>query len=184
MSKLCGNPLQAPVAHNVQATYSAVEPSEHNGPPIPGLSQPSKPHEDALTCEHEPEVALTQSMEEPFGYYFHLGNNHQQYAHQLPPPSAPKNPTASSPHSHNEAQQEFTNLQPTLIIPKAIIHDSINQILLEHHQFLQMIPFVDATHQNEMHREFWEELNTRLGQAVKAYPKEDINGIVSRFFKK
>ncbi|MBW0522167.1 hypothetical protein O181_061882, partial [Austropuccinia psidii MF-1] len=41
-------------------------PSQHKEPPIPGRSQPSKPHEDALTCGPEPEVALTQSMEEPF----------------------------------------------------------------------------------------------------------------------
>ncbi|MBW0584015.1 hypothetical protein O181_123730 [Austropuccinia psidii MF-1] len=33
------------------------------------------------------------------------------------PPVAPKIPTASSPHSHNESWQEFTNLQLTLMIP-------------------------------------------------------------------
>ncbi|MBW0508438.1 hypothetical protein O181_048153 [Austropuccinia psidii MF-1] len=44
-----------------------VEPSQHNEPPIPGPSQPSEPHEDASTCGPEPEVAPTQSMEEPFG---------------------------------------------------------------------------------------------------------------------
>ncbi|MBW0489704.1 hypothetical protein O181_029419 [Austropuccinia psidii MF-1] len=43
-----------------------VEPSQHNAPPIPGPSQPSKRHEDTLTCEPEPEVAPTQSIEEPF----------------------------------------------------------------------------------------------------------------------
>ncbi|MBW0561884.1 hypothetical protein O181_101599 [Austropuccinia psidii MF-1] len=43
-----------------------VEPSKPNEPPIPSLSQPSEPHEDTLTCEPEPEVAPTQSMEEPF----------------------------------------------------------------------------------------------------------------------
>ncbi|MBW0544258.1 hypothetical protein O181_083973 [Austropuccinia psidii MF-1] len=46
------------------------KPSQHNEPAIPGRSQPSKPHEDALTCGPEPEVALKQSMEGPFGYYF------------------------------------------------------------------------------------------------------------------
>ncbi|MBW0505395.1 hypothetical protein O181_045110 [Austropuccinia psidii MF-1] len=35
-------------------------------PPIPGPSPSSEPHEDILTCEPEPEVAPTQSMEEPF----------------------------------------------------------------------------------------------------------------------
>ncbi|MBW0562492.1 hypothetical protein O181_102207 [Austropuccinia psidii MF-1] len=44
-----------------------VEPSQHNEPPIPGLSPSSKPPEDVQTCEPEPEVALTQSMKEPFG---------------------------------------------------------------------------------------------------------------------
>ncbi|MBW0470427.1 hypothetical protein O181_010142 [Austropuccinia psidii MF-1] len=47
------------------------KPSQHHEPPIPGLNQFSKPqvpsHEDALTCEPEPEVAPTQSTEEPFG---------------------------------------------------------------------------------------------------------------------
>ncbi|MBW0493312.1 hypothetical protein O181_033027 [Austropuccinia psidii MF-1] len=43
-----------------------VEPSQHHEPPIPGPSKPSEPHEDALTCEPEPEVGLTKSMEEPF----------------------------------------------------------------------------------------------------------------------
>ncbi|MBW0487094.1 hypothetical protein O181_026809 [Austropuccinia psidii MF-1] len=42
------------------------EPSQHNQPPIPGPSQPSKPHEDTFTREPEPEVAPMQSMEEPF----------------------------------------------------------------------------------------------------------------------
>ncbi|MBW0519170.1 hypothetical protein O181_058885 [Austropuccinia psidii MF-1] len=42
-----------------------VEPSQHNEPPIPGPIQPSEPHEDALTCGPEPEVAPMQSMEEP-----------------------------------------------------------------------------------------------------------------------
>ncbi|MBW0554888.1 hypothetical protein O181_094603 [Austropuccinia psidii MF-1] len=36
-------------------------------PPIPGPSPSSKPPEDAPTCEPEPEVAPTQSTEEPFG---------------------------------------------------------------------------------------------------------------------
>ncbi|MBW0526834.1 hypothetical protein O181_066549 [Austropuccinia psidii MF-1] len=43
-----------------------VEPSHPNEPSIPGPSQSSKPHEDAPTHDPEAEVALTQSMEEPF----------------------------------------------------------------------------------------------------------------------
>ncbi|MBW0471190.1 hypothetical protein O181_010905 [Austropuccinia psidii MF-1] len=45
--------------------------SQHDEPPIPGLSQCSKPqvpsHEDTSTCEPEPEEAPMQFMEEPFG---------------------------------------------------------------------------------------------------------------------
>ncbi|MBW0510647.1 hypothetical protein O181_050362 [Austropuccinia psidii MF-1] len=43
-----------------------VEPSQHNEPPIPGPSHCSEPHEDALKCGPEAEVALTQSLKEPF----------------------------------------------------------------------------------------------------------------------
>ncbi|MBW0479066.1 hypothetical protein O181_018781 [Austropuccinia psidii MF-1] len=39
------------------------------------------------------------------------------------PRIAPENPTASSPHSHDEALQEFTTLQQTLMIPQEIVHD-------------------------------------------------------------
>ncbi|MBW0540647.1 hypothetical protein O181_080362 [Austropuccinia psidii MF-1] len=44
------------------------KPSQRNEPPIPGPSQPSKPHEDVLTCEPEPEVAPTQSTKENFAF--------------------------------------------------------------------------------------------------------------------
>ncbi|MBW0548298.1 hypothetical protein O181_088013 [Austropuccinia psidii MF-1] len=46
------------------------------------------------------------------------------------PPSSPKKPNASSPpvqspsHSNDEACQEFSDLQPTLMIPQTIIHKS------------------------------------------------------------
>ncbi|MBW0490850.1 hypothetical protein O181_030565 [Austropuccinia psidii MF-1] len=43
------------------------EPSQMDEPPVPGLSPSSEPHEDNLTCKPEPEVAPTQSMEEPSG---------------------------------------------------------------------------------------------------------------------
>ncbi|MBW0495538.1 hypothetical protein O181_035253 [Austropuccinia psidii MF-1] len=162
------------------------EPSQHDEPPIPGPSPTSEPPEDILTCEPEPEVARTQSTEEPFGKSSPLF----LYSYQLfltppstIPSSAPKNPTASSPHSHDDACQEFTDLQHTLMIPRAIVHKSINQILLEHCCLLHMITFVNATHQNEMHREFREELNSLLRQALEAYPKEDITGIVSKYLE-
>ncbi|MBW0559936.1 hypothetical protein O181_099651 [Austropuccinia psidii MF-1] len=135
-----------------------AEPSRTNEPPIPFPSPSSKPHEDVPTCGPEPEMTPTQSMEEPF---------------------AP-----SSPHSRDEARQEFTDLRPTLMIAQAIIHESINQILLEHCQFLHMIPFMDVTHPTEMHQEFREEQNSLLGQALEAYPKEDITGIVSKYLDK
>ncbi|MBW0467067.1 hypothetical protein O181_006782 [Austropuccinia psidii MF-1] len=87
-------------ASNELTLPPCVEPSQHDEPPIPGPSQLSEPHENASTCEPEPEVALTQSMEEPFFLllfllfswsqlsltppstisslpsYPHLGNNH------------------------------------------------------------------------------------------------------------
>ncbi|MBW0533494.1 hypothetical protein O181_073209 [Austropuccinia psidii MF-1] len=102
-------------------------------------------------------------------------SNAKQYAFQNPPPlpSSPTPPVASknattpsplvpsSPHSNNESLQEFTNLQPMLMIPQVI-----NQILLEHFQLLHMIPFEDVAHQNEMHQEFPEELNSLLGNSL------------------
>ncbi|MBW0534095.1 hypothetical protein O181_073810 [Austropuccinia psidii MF-1] len=42
------------------------KPSQHDEPPIPGLSPSSEPPEDVLTCEPEPEVAPMQSTEDPF----------------------------------------------------------------------------------------------------------------------
>ncbi|MBW0587267.1 hypothetical protein O181_126982 [Austropuccinia psidii MF-1] len=93
-------------------------------------------------------------------------------------------PVQSPSHSHDDARHEFTDLQPILMIPRAIIPKSINQILLEHCRLLHMIPFVDATNQNEMHRDFWQELNSLLAQELGAYPKEDITGIVSKFLEK
>ncbi|MBW0487139.1 hypothetical protein O181_026854 [Austropuccinia psidii MF-1] len=177
------------------------KPSQTKEPPIPGLSPCSQPPEDILTHEPEPEVAPMQSTEEPFACpatpsliiiidYTPVGS------HPPPPPSSsltanfpscspPSTPTPvpspvqSPSHSHDDACQEFTNLRPTLMIPQAIIHESINQILLEHRCLLYMIPFVDATHRNEMHWDFREELNFLLAEALDAYPKEDITGIVS-----
>ncbi|MBW0503383.1 hypothetical protein O181_043098 [Austropuccinia psidii MF-1] len=107
--------------------------------------------------------------------------------HPLDPPSlvpSPEIPTASSPHSNDEAWQEFTDFPPTLMIPPAMVHKSINQIFLEDCQLLHMIPFVDMAHQNDMHWEFQEEQNSLLGQALEPYPKQNITPIVPRFLKK
>ncbi|MBW0574909.1 hypothetical protein O181_114624 [Austropuccinia psidii MF-1] len=139
-----------------------LEPSQYNEPPIPGLSQSSKSqvpsHEDALTHEPEPEVAPMQSTEDPFGNFPLSFCSCFQHSLTPPltisssshyprsviiidnmsvcspeiPPIAPESPTACSPHSHDEASQEFTNLRPTLMIPQAIVNKSINRILLEH----------------------------------------------------
>ncbi|MBW0525212.1 hypothetical protein O181_064927 [Austropuccinia psidii MF-1] len=65
-SKPRGNPLQARVAPDGLRNYSAVKSSQTKEPPIPGPSPLSQPPEDNTTCEPEPEVAPTQSMEEPF----------------------------------------------------------------------------------------------------------------------
>ncbi|MBW0520860.1 hypothetical protein O181_060575 [Austropuccinia psidii MF-1] len=101
-----------------------IEPSQYNEPPIPGTSPSSKPPEDVSACEPEPEVAPKQSSEEPFAppsTFLPWRSLPLPPRTQPPPPPAP-----SSPHSHNEACQEFTNLQPTLMIPQAIAHKSIN----------------------------------------------------------
>ncbi|MBW0486505.1 hypothetical protein O181_026220 [Austropuccinia psidii MF-1] len=44
------------------------KPSQTKEPPIPGPSPSSQPPEDVLTREPEPEVAPTQSTEEPFAH--------------------------------------------------------------------------------------------------------------------
>ncbi|MBW0582114.1 hypothetical protein O181_121829 [Austropuccinia psidii MF-1] len=44
------------------------KPSRTKEPPIPGPSPSSQPPEDDTTCEPEPEVAPTQSTEEPFAH--------------------------------------------------------------------------------------------------------------------
>ncbi|MBW0491116.1 hypothetical protein O181_030831 [Austropuccinia psidii MF-1] len=61
-------PLQISTFNSSELTPPPfVEPCHPNKPPIPGPSKSSKPHEDIPTCAPEPEVALTQSLEEPFG---------------------------------------------------------------------------------------------------------------------
>ncbi|MBW0486672.1 hypothetical protein O181_026387 [Austropuccinia psidii MF-1] len=138
-SKLHGRPLQAQVAPD--------EPSQHNEPLIPGPSQASdsqlSSHENDLNCEPEPDVAPMQSLEEPFAHpttprSFIIIDNmpirtplpHLPVSSEIP--TAPSPLVPRSPHSNNKALQEFTNLQPILIIPQAIVHKSINLIFLEH----------------------------------------------------
>ncbi|MBW0533691.1 hypothetical protein O181_073406 [Austropuccinia psidii MF-1] len=118
------------LSHGKQPTLPSpfVGPSQHNKPPIPGPIPFSEPPRDIPTREPEPEVAPTQSMEDPFGkspllflysyqlfltppliissssHYSLLHNHHRRYACQIPACVTPP-----SPHSHNDACQEFTN---------------------------------------------------------------------------
>ncbi|MBW0492490.1 hypothetical protein O181_032205 [Austropuccinia psidii MF-1] len=97
-------------------------------------------------------VALTQSMEEPFGKYFSFFPVPNFPSPLLqpspaclatpasvilidnmpigsPPPflcqflAQRSLPAPSSPHSHDEAHQEFTDLWPTIMILGAIVYD-------------------------------------------------------------
>ncbi|MBW0591329.1 hypothetical protein O181_131044 [Austropuccinia psidii MF-1] len=87
------------------------ESSQNKEPPMPCLSPLSQPPEDNMTCEPEPEVAPTQSTEEPFGkspllflqssqlfltfsltissssHHSPLHNHHQRYTRWIPPSS-------------------------------------------------------------------------------------------------
>ncbi|MBW0512406.1 hypothetical protein O181_052121 [Austropuccinia psidii MF-1] len=107
------------------------KPSQHIEPPIPGPSPSSEPPEDVVTHEPEPEVAPTQSMEEPFDTPISPALTPQNSTPTPVPspylsPIAAENLMASSPpvtsssHSYNDAHQEFTDLQPTIMIPQAI----------------------------------------------------------------
>ncbi|MBW0474168.1 hypothetical protein O181_013883 [Austropuccinia psidii MF-1] len=44
-----------------------AEPSQHYEPPIPGLSQPSEPHEDALTSRHATPASVIIIDNKPIG---------------------------------------------------------------------------------------------------------------------
>ncbi|MBW0505971.1 hypothetical protein O181_045686 [Austropuccinia psidii MF-1] len=154
------------------------EPSQHNEPPIPGPSQAS----DSQLPSHETILLLSLNLR-------WLQHNHLRNLLLGPPlpslsSSSTIRPSEPSPHSNNKALQEFTNMRPMIMIPQPIVHEYINQIFLEHRQFLLMIPFVDVTHQNEMCREFQVELNSLLGNALEAYPVEEITGIISKVLQK
>ncbi|MBW0560115.1 hypothetical protein O181_099830 [Austropuccinia psidii MF-1] len=68
-------------------------------------------HEDALTCEPEPEVAPTQSTEENFACPATPCSiiifDNTSVSSPIP---SPEIPTSSSPHSHDEAWKEFNHL--------------------------------------------------------------------------
>ncbi|MBW0467251.1 hypothetical protein O181_006966 [Austropuccinia psidii MF-1] len=98
-----------------------VEPSKKDEPPIPGMSQASDSqlplHENNLTLEPEPEVAPTQSTEDPFGKsQFKLFSHYQP---SLTPPStisslAHHAPPSFSPlcHSPQCLPQRYLPLPP------------------------------------------------------------------------
>ncbi|MBW0497647.1 hypothetical protein O181_037362 [Austropuccinia psidii MF-1] len=128
--------------------YLLGKPSQHDEPPIPGLSPSSKPPEDVPTsCPATPRSIIIID-DTPI-------RSHPPISPSLTsppstptldlPPISPESSTTSSPlvpsssHSYDDAFQEFIDLRPTLMIPRAI-----NQILLEHSRLLHMIPFVDA----------------------------------------
>ncbi|MBW0525963.1 hypothetical protein O181_065678 [Austropuccinia psidii MF-1] len=94
------------------------EPPQSNEPPNPGPSPSSKQQEDVSACEPEPEVALMQSLEEPFVYssrYPLIGNNHQQYARWLPPPPS----------------LEITPINPTMRLGRNLLTCSLPSLFLE-----------------------------------------------------
>ncbi|MBW0524999.1 hypothetical protein O181_064714 [Austropuccinia psidii MF-1] len=108
---------------------------------------------------------------------------HQITSHCLQPPNRLLPPVQGTSQSHNEALEEFTNMKPTPMIPQAIFSKFINQVFLENNPFLHMIPFVNGTHQNEMHPEFYEDLNSLLGNVLEGYPKEVVTGTFLKFLK-
>ncbi|MBW0558559.1 hypothetical protein O181_098274 [Austropuccinia psidii MF-1] len=95
-----------------------VEPSQYNEPPIPGPSPSSEPHQDFLACGPEPKVAPRKSLEEPFDFpttpHLVIISDNTPVGSSTPtleiPAISPKDPTSSSPQSHNEAWQDFIKL--------------------------------------------------------------------------
>ncbi|MBW0504323.1 hypothetical protein O181_044038 [Austropuccinia psidii MF-1] len=78
------------------------EPSQPKEPPIPGPSPSSEPPEDVPTCEPEPEVAPTQSTEEPFAcpatpHSIIIIDNMPVRSPPPPPPSSSPTPPPSPP---------------------------------------------------------------------------------------
>ncbi|MBW0460972.1 hypothetical protein O181_000687 [Austropuccinia psidii MF-1] len=98
------------------------EPSQHNEPPIKSSKSQVPSHEDTSTCEPEPELVPLLPTLSLLLMICLLAPPPLLPQRSQPPPS----PAQSSPHSHNEAWKEFAGLQPTLMIPQAIVHNSIN----------------------------------------------------------
>ncbi|MBW0487411.1 hypothetical protein O181_027126 [Austropuccinia psidii MF-1] len=102
-----------------------VEPCQTDEPPIPGPSPSPEPHEEVLTCEPEPEVAPTQSMEEPFGKlklsfftlpkFPHLSFDHLQLFPLHPTLSSPLTIRPSDPPSRYQAP-----LIPTMMLARKL----------------------------------------------------------------
>ncbi|MBW0476640.1 hypothetical protein O181_016355 [Austropuccinia psidii MF-1] len=86
------------------------EPSQHNEPPTPGTSK--APDSQLPSNENN----LTSCPDTPCSFII---INNMPFGTPPPPPSGspPLPPAQSSPHSNDEAPQEFTDLQPMLMIP-------------------------------------------------------------------
>ncbi|MBW0478955.1 hypothetical protein O181_018670 [Austropuccinia psidii MF-1] len=91
--------------------FKHQKPSQHHDPPIQSSESQVPSHEDISAHEPEPEVAPTQSTEEPFAC---PSTPQSVIIIESMPVGSPvpslEIPTASSPHSHYEAWQEFTKL--------------------------------------------------------------------------
>ncbi|MBW0490065.1 hypothetical protein O181_029780 [Austropuccinia psidii MF-1] len=124
--------LSSPMGFKCQKPSQQDEPPVCSPtPPIPGLSQASDSqlpsHENNSTLGPEPEVAPINQQSIPFP-------SPPVPCSEIPPVPSPERPLVtssspvhSSPHSHQEALQEFTNFQLTLMIPQTIFHKSINE---------------------------------------------------------
>ncbi|MBW0576674.1 hypothetical protein O181_116389 [Austropuccinia psidii MF-1] len=106
-------------------------------PMVRGIIPRTLPNQRATYSLPESILPATLSHHSP------LHNYHQRYARWIPPSSSPthppshpvspgslpvplRTPVQSPSHSHDDTRQELTNLQPTLMIPRAIVHKSIN----------------------------------------------------------
>ncbi|MBW0560312.1 hypothetical protein O181_100027 [Austropuccinia psidii MF-1] len=104
---------------------------------VRGIIPRTLPNQRATYSLPESILPATLSRHSP------LHNYHQRYARWIPPSSSPTRPPShpvspgylpvplrtrvqSSSHSHDDTRQELTNLRPTLMIPRAIVHESIN----------------------------------------------------------
>ncbi|MBW0467099.1 hypothetical protein O181_006814 [Austropuccinia psidii MF-1] len=101
-----------------------VKPSQHNEPPIPGPVNPPNHmrmlHLAGLNLRWLPSCPATPTsiiiiddtrVGSPLPPLLHW------FLPQRSLPAPPRTLAPSSPHSHNEAHQEFTDLKPTLMIP-------------------------------------------------------------------